>query len=277
MTGGVGVADDGSRSGKDEYARKARYVPGMLMLAPAGVVVTAAGWQDSRIVTALVGIATTVGLPVVLESFVRLRGLDAEITKLEGSDGLWVTTQMLWPGSDDPAVVARNAENRRVIGRVVDRTLPTSVPQDAAGRAKVVAELDAAVADVRAMTRNARSYPILKAENAEYGMWRNLRGVRVYGCVTAGLAIVTSLVLIALSLLDQISTSTAELVVGLLAVTALAAFWWVIPTEQRVRQAAERYALALFDAARLLGHALPAAERQPPVQATTSDAPARDS
>jgi hypothetical protein len=246
------------------------------MLAPVGVVVAAAGWQDSRIVTVLVSIATTVGLPVVLESFVRLKGLDSEVTKLEGSDGRWVTTQMLWPDSDDPAEAARNAENRRVIERVVDRTLPTSAPEDADERAKVVAELDASVAEVRAMTRDAASYPMLKAENAEYGMWRNLHGVRTYGRLIAVVAIIASVLLIVLSLMDRVTSSTAELVVGLLGVTALAAFWWVIPTEQRVRQAAERYALALFDAARLLSHARPAAESQQPERTTVSDTPTRD-
>ena len=51
------MASEVSTSGKDGYARTARYVPGMLVLAPVGVVVTAGGWQDSRIVTALLGIA----------------------------------------------------------------------------------------------------------------------------------------------------------------------------------------------------------------------------
>jgi hypothetical protein len=62
------------------------------------------------------------------------------------------------------------------------------------------------------------------------------------------------------------------LVVGLLAIAALAAFWWLIPTEQRIRQAAGRYALALLDAARLLSHAGPASAPQPP--GDSSEAPA---
>ncbi len=259
----MNVPAESSKSGRDGYARTARYLPGMVMLAPVGVVVAAAGWQDARIVTVLVGLATTVGLPVVLESFVRLRGLGVEVTTLEGSDGLWTTTQMMWPGDDDPATSARNAENRAVIARVAGRILPTSVPDDAAGRAAVVAAFDAAVADVRALTRDATKYPVLTSENAEYGMWRNMLGVRVYGLVVAGLAMAASIVLIVLSLADRVSSSTGELVVGLLVAAALAGFWWAIPTEQRVRQAAERYALALFDAARLLVRVSPAASPRP--------------
>ena len=50
----------GDGSDRDEYARRARYLPGMLVLAPIGIVVAAAGWQDARIVTVITGVAVTV-------------------------------------------------------------------------------------------------------------------------------------------------------------------------------------------------------------------------
>ena len=37
-------------------------------------------------------------------------------------------------------------------------------------------------------------------------------------------------------------------------IAGIAAFWSFIPSERRVEQAAERYALALLDAARVLAH-----------------------
>jgi hypothetical protein len=244
----MNVAGDGSD--RDEYARRARYLPGLLMLAPVGIVVAAAGWQDARIVTVLVGAAVTIGLPIVLESFVRQQGLAFEVTELPGSDGRWVTTRMMWPLADTEAETARNRENRRVVEAVIGRQLPADV---APGQDEVVAAtLDGAIAEIRSITRDAATYPILKAENAEYGMWRNLRGVRTFGRWTAAACAVAALVLIAASAADRITSSTAELVVGLLAIVALGAFWWFVPTDQRIRQAAQRYALALFDAARLL-------------------------
>ena len=244
----MNVAGDGSD--RDEYARRARYLPGMLMLAPVGIVVAAAGWQDARMVTIIVGAAVTIGLPVVLESFVRQQGLAFEVTELAGSDGRWMTTQMMWPLADTAAETVRNAENRRVVETVIARQLPAEIlpGEDAA----VAATLDGAIAEIRSLTRDASTYPILKAENSEYGMWRNLRGVRVFGRVTAAVCAITSLVLIAASASDRVTSSAAELVVGLLAIVAIGAFWLVVPTDRRIRQAAQRYALALFDAARLL-------------------------
>jgi hypothetical protein len=244
----MNVAGDGSD--RDEYARRARYLPGLLMLAPVGIVVAAAGWQDARMVTVIVGAAVTIGLPVVLESFVRQQGLAFEVTELAGSDGRWVTTQMMWPLADTDAETIRNAENRRVVEAVIARRLPADVPPDE--DAAVAATLDGAIAEIRSITRDASTYPILKAENAEYGMWRNLRGVRAFGRWIAAACAVASLVLIAASASDSVTSSAAELVVGLLAIVAIAAFWWIVPTDRRIRQAAQRYALALFDAARLL-------------------------
>ena len=221
----MNVAGDGSD--RDEYARRARYLPGMLMLAPVGIVVAAAGWQDARMVTIIVGAAVTIGLPVVLESFVRQQGLAFEVTELAGSDGRWMTTQMMWPLADTAAETVRNAENRRVVETVIARQLPAEIlpGEDAA----VAATLDGAIAEIRSLTRDASTYPILKAENSEYGMWRNLRGVRVFGRVTAAVCAITSLVLIAASASDRVTSSAAELVVGLLAIVAIGAFWLVRP------------------------------------------------
>ena len=151
------VAGDGSD--RDEYARRARYLPGMLVLAPVGIVVAAAGWQDARIVTVITGVAVTIGMPFVLESFVRQQGLAFEVTELPGSDGRWVTTQMMWPLGDTPAETARNADNRRVVEAVIGRPLPVEVPPDQA--AAVGAALDGAIAEIRSVTRDTATYPIL--------------------------------------------------------------------------------------------------------------------
>ena len=91
----------------------------------------------------------------------------------------------MWPLADTDAETVRNVENRRVVEAVIARRLPADVlGEDAA----VAATLDGAIAEIRSITRDASTYPILKAENAEYGMWRNLRGVRAFGRWTAARA-----------------------------------------------------------------------------------------
>lgn len=262
-------------SSSDEYVRRARYLPGLVALAPVGVVIVAGGWQDARLVTVLAGAAVSIGAPLVLQSFVRHQGVRYDVTELEGSDGRWTTTRMLWPQPPEAPDAARNAEYRRVVERATQRTLPDTVPPGVDGAARVAAVLDESVAVVRSLTRDEQ-FRMLHDENAEYGMWRNLRGVRSFGLATAGLAAAAAAVLIGLALGDVIGASAAELVVGLVVVAAIGAFWWWVPTDARVHQASRRYALALFDAARLVGSVAAAdAVRagEPAVHAPTGDEP----
>lgn len=246
------VADSGAST--DDYSRRARYLPGLLMLAPVGIVAAAAGWHEARLVSVVVGAAISIGVPLVLESFVRHQGLGHEVTRIAGSDGQWTTTRMLWPVDDDPAEQARNAENRRVVERATGRVLPSTIPPGADGPERLAAVIDSAVADIRTRTRDTHSYRLLHQENAEYGMWRNLRGVRTSGRVIALVAVVASVLLIVLAITDVVDAPVGELVAGLLAVSAVAAFWWTVPTDARIVQASRRYSLALFDAARRLDH-----------------------
>src|SRR5262245_14781966 len=184
------------------------------MVSPIGVVVIAAGWDDARIVTALLGAAGTIGLPFVLESFVRQAGLRYDVNKLPESNGRWTTTNMLWPEEEGSVLAARNAENRRVVESVLGVTLPSAPPADEAEAAVVEAKLDEAAAELRSGTRDRAKFELLAEENAEYGMWRNLLGVRMYGFVIALVAMIGAAVLVGISLADAFTSSTAEIVVG---------------------------------------------------------------
>ena len=244
----MNVAGDGSD--RDEYARRARYLPGLLMLAPVGIVVAAAGWQDARMVTVIVGAAVTIGLPVVLESFVRQQGLAFDVTELAGSDGRWVTTQMMWPLADTDAETVRNVENRRVVEAVIGRRLPAEVPRPGRGGCRDARRRDRRdpldhegcldVSDPQGGERRVRHV----AESARGTCVRSMDRRRVRRRIA------------------RIDRREAHPIVsrparpnwssGCWRSSRSRAFWWVVPTDRRIRQAAQRYALALFDAARLL-------------------------
>lgn len=239
-------------SATDEYARRARYVPGLLAFAPLWVVVLAAGWQDAKIVAGLVGLAGTVGLPAVLQSFVRQRGKQYDEDKLPGSEGRFATTRMLLPGRDDPATDAHNAQRRGIIVAATGIRLDDEWPTDPARQHEVVARIDSAVAAARAATRDRDRFWLLAADNADYGMWRNLYGMRAIGIGVACLALIVTVVLALLSAVDALELATSGLVLGAVVVTVLGALWFVVPTQDRIRIAAASYATALFDAALLL-------------------------
>ena len=233
----------------DAYAKQARYLPGLLALAPLWVVVVAAGWQDAKAATGLIGLAGTVGLPVVLRSLVRQQGKKYDVNRLEGSDGMWTTTLMLLPDREDPALEAHNARRRETVARASGVALPERLPPDVAGRQATIATFDSAVAAVRGRTRDREKFPLLVAENAEYGMWRNLYGFRMVGVIVSGLSLAAAVVLAILGATDTLDLGTPELIVATVVVAVLGALWWFVPSLDRIRLAAQGYAVALFDAA----------------------------
>lgn len=239
-------------SATDEYARRARYLPGLLALAPLWVVVLAAGWQDAKIVVGLVGVAGTVGLPVVLQSFVRQRGKQYDEDKLPGSEGRFATTRMLLPGRNDAAMDAHNAQRRAIVVGATGVRLDDEWPTDPARQHEVVARVESAVAAARSMTRDRDEFWLLAADNADYGMWRNLYGMRAIGIGAACLSFIAAVVLALLSAADTLDLATSGLVLGAAVVAVLGALWVVVPTQDRIRTAAASYATALFDAALLL-------------------------
>jgi hypothetical protein len=233
----------------DAYAHTARYVPGLLGLAPVGIVVVAAGWQDAKIVTGLLALAGTVGMPILLRSVVRQQGKRYDVDRLPSSEGLWTTTRLLLPDRDDPATDAHNALRRRTVARATGVALPDHLPADDVGRQQAIATIDQAVADLRRRTRDPDAFALLAAENAEYGMWRNLYGFRTVGVLVSLVALVAATGLAVLSATDTVDLGTAALVVAAVVCAALGALWWIVPTQERIRLAAQAYAVALFDAA----------------------------
>ena len=98
----------------DSYERRARLVPGLLLVAPIGVAIVMFGLNTNPVIAVVIGSLTTFGAPVVLANFVRHRGLAAQ-TKLYGERGDKPTTALLRTGPG-----ARRAKWRAAVGRVSD-------------------------------------------------------------------------------------------------------------------------------------------------------------
>jgi hypothetical protein len=62
----------------DKYERHARLVPGLLVLLPVGVTVTALGLGQAPVVSAVAGLLSLAGGPVVLADLVRSYGNKAQ-------------------------------------------------------------------------------------------------------------------------------------------------------------------------------------------------------
>lgn len=221
----------------DAYERRARLVPGMLLLAPLAVVIVMFGLRSNPVVAATVGALTTFGAPVVLVSYVRQRGVAVQ-SELYDSWGGKPTTKLLRAGGN-----ARARNWRRAAAQVSKQEFPPENQPDPEGR------YDAAVAVLISRTRGDRNrFGMIFEENKNFGYERNLYGLRRPGRVFAGVCFVGSIAAVAYLVWSRGQSVRAEWVVGLVVLGALLLIWIFLPSGVRARVTAYKYAEQLLDA-----------------------------
>ena len=99
------------------------------------------------------------------------------------------------------------------------------------------------------LTRSQTDFPLIYAENKNYGFERNLLAMRKPGLIIGFSSAIALMGAIALAHLGTIDNRYTDLYVGLLVVVAEVTAWVAVPNESRVRIAGERYAFRLLDSA----------------------------
>lgn len=235
----------------DEYERHARLVPGLLVLVPVALVAVGIGFAEYPQLTAFAGVIVALGGPVVLASVVRDRGLALQ-SKLFASWGGPPTTQLLRLSGPDPDRTRRRSLTEDVTGI----SLPTA-PEEADDPGLADAQYEAAVRDLRNRTYNRTEYPLVFAENKNYGFARNMRAMRPWGLTMAALGMIAAGSVVAACTIA--GSSGKGTVLGPLLATICCAVcllgWYYIPSEAWVRRAADRYAEQLISALPRLGSA----------------------
>ena len=234
-------------------------MPALLTLLPLAALVFVLVPSEWRLNAGLLAIIGTGGGTAFLSQVVRDRGR-AKQQQLWGTWGGPPTTRLL-RRSEAPGHPSRDRWRSR-LQRVTGDPLPTkederSDPEDADAR------YAAAVGVLREATRDRARFPLVAAENANYGFRRNLWGLKPWGVTVALASALGCWGLFAsildpdeggwrtsLSMLAQDGTTVFRLVGACLSTTAVAG--WLLVTPQWVRTTAEAYALQLLGATELL-------------------------
>lgn len=112
----------------------------------------------------------------------------------------------------------------------------------------------AAIAVLIARTRGRRrEYPLIFAENCNYGFRRNMLGLRPWGRLLAAAAGMLALAAIAVRLAGLVNDPLALSGVVLVVSAAAAVIWWRVVTPDWVQPVARAYAERLLEAAETLG------------------------
>lgn len=218
----------------DAYTRKARLAPAVLASVPA-IGLLAAGAVAPTASSSPV--ALTVGaLGIAVCGAVRDRGRGLEPTLWASWGGAPTLRRLRWRNSADGQATARLHER---LAAIVGAPLPTRSDEQA-DPASADRRYDDVIAELRERTRDG--FPLVLAENAEYGFRRNALGLRPVALCVAALCFVVSVAL-AVGL-------GHEAFAGAAAVALLDGALWRRVSPSWVRRAADVYADRLLDATR---------------------------
>jgi hypothetical protein len=232
--------------GFDEYDRKARLTPGLLLILPVAFVIVAFGLKQYPAVAVAGALLGGAGAAYLLAILIRQLGKEAEI-RLWKKWGGPPTTSLLRMRSPTPNPILRDSWRHAVQNRtgltLLSETAEAADPETADNT------IEAAVRQLLGYRDNA-AYPLVKVELIQYGFERNYYAARWYGRTIALLAI-GSLVfgLIDRSLrIDGANASHGGLIAALVLNALLLAMWVITPSEPRTKSAALRYADQLLQA-----------------------------
>ncbi len=238
----------------DQYTLRARFQPALLTVLPLGVLLSIWMPGDSLATGGLSGLIGTGGGTALLAQVGRDRGSKKQSALWESWGGPPTTRLLRFRDSSNRVILTRW---RAKLEKLLGRELPTAEEeaQDPVGADQ---QYEAAVNFLREATRDAYKFPLVFAENVNYGFRRNLWGLKPYGLVLAALATAASWGLFLLSAglptaeswLDTVVMNpdgiTITRLVGSAFNTAAIAVWLFFITPGWVRIPAEAYAQRLL-------------------------------
>jgi len=103
---------------------------------------------------------------------------------------------------------------------------------------------EACINELRAITRDTKKHPLVYAENINYGMWRNLYGVKLFGIIFNSTIIVANI--IGFAVWSDIFSLTLFIVFVSMA-AILIIFWIFNANKKQVKMTADAYARSLLE------------------------------
>ena len=222
-----------------KYEQRARLRPGLLLLLPIGLTLAILGVDQRSLISTTSALLMVTGGPLVLMPLVSSAGRRLE-PRLHKKWGGTPSNQLLRICSHEESLQQREVW-RSSIEKVTGLQLAT---EDVEARNLTEADLviKSAFGQVRYIGQDESRYPVVSAENAQYGFERNLFAIR-----HLGRAISTACLIIfgSLWLAGVIPVATA--ILGALGNLLLLMAWVIVPSERRTREAGFRYATQLLN------------------------------
>ena len=246
----------------DLYTFRARIQPALAVALPLGFLMFALLPGHHFFVTAFFGLFGAAGGTAVFAQLGRDRGRRKEGELWDGWGG--APTTRLLRHRRIPGDIAMSSELRRQIEEWWSQPLPTD-PEEVAAPELADARYREVTLALIAATRDKSRFPLVFAENANYGFRRNMWGLKPWGLPIAVALALVVWTLFALTvwgrpwpdpwwnvLVNPDSNAVIRLAVAV-ANSAFAIFWLFWTKPSWIKPVAEAYAKQLMESVRTLG------------------------
>lgn len=160
----------------NSYDRKARLYPALLVMLVPVISFTLVAPVFSRQIMGLASLAITLGTLMFLSSLGRERGKRIEPQLFQAWNGTPTTLMVLHATTDlDHVTLARY---RKVLEANIKNLKFLDPVDEESDRPRAVSICESAVKWLRETTRDSKKFPLIFAENTNYGFRRNLLGVK---------------------------------------------------------------------------------------------------
>jgi hypothetical protein len=234
----------------NEYQRYARLAPGLLIVLPIALTITIFGIPEQAALSSVLTLLSLAGGPLLLAEIVSHRGRKSQVKIWKSWNGPPTTRFLRLREETDNKT--RRLKWRESIQSVTDVAF-LNARRERARPEEADERIDVAVSMIRDLTRDTQKFPVVWTENKSYGYHRNVYGVRWFGRVAA---IVTLIVVLAVMLITYRKAGSVQLtwqnVAALMVNTGFVLLWFYLPSKDRMKVVAERYAFQLLQAANIL-------------------------
>jgi hypothetical protein len=242
--------------GLDAYSFPARVVPVLVVVLPPLVLLGGA---------IVAGSGRAIGVSVVLTTVLTAVAAQVGRSGKRLEPGLWqewggspTLRRLRYHGAADAGVIRRLHQR---IEAVLGDPMPTAA-EEQANPAAADARYEEATRRLIGLTRDRKQFRLLFAENVNYGMRRNLLGLRWTGMAVAAVTVIVAIVVM-LAGSGKFAHRTAQYGPALGVAVIELLFWALIVSRNWVRVPAEAYGDRLIEAVDLLGPAAPSDTETP--------------
>jgi hypothetical protein len=228
----------------DTYTLQARVLPAVIFMLPffieANYIIAILGYQIA--ISATIANLILFVFLMLFANWARHFGRKKEKKLFAKWDGA-PTTRFLRSDNTEYNTYKR-VEIKKYLKMMFNNIKMPSVEEEQENRNECDKKYEAYISNLRTLTRDSKEFALLQSENRNYGMWRNLYGLKIISIVIV-LIIFLANVLLAIFLPSVMSWVNCIILNAILAILAL--IWSCVVTQSKIKDVAECYARQLLD------------------------------